>query len=167
MLKCSHLDTPKFSIAFIKYFSNRRLKSHNRVSILSSKHTCEPVRGPMVCAVFSDRICKTGRITFGAITIRHQAKAFYYFTLLVCVSWVQMLQAVSNVAPRGVYVCGNATSTSGLTVTIWFVFFLHNFPSTFYERFISWLTLEAAKIKREGRTIWSKHLLYSICHVVF
>lgn len=30
----------------------------------------------------------------------------------------QMLQAVSNVAPRGVYVCGNATSTSGLTVTL-------------------------------------------------
>ncbi|KAK2567403.1 DNA helicase MCM8 [Acropora cervicornis] len=27
----------------------------------------------------------------------------------------QMLQAVSNIAPRGVYVCGNATSTSGLT----------------------------------------------------
>ena len=27
-----------------------------------------------------------------------------------------MLQAVSNIAPRGVYVCGNATSTSGLTV---------------------------------------------------
>ncbi|XP_068682388.1 DNA helicase MCM8-like isoform X2 [Montipora capricornis] len=30
----------------------------------------------------------------------------------------QMLQAVSNIAPRGVYVCGNATSTSGLTVTL-------------------------------------------------
>nr|QIC49968.1 DNA helicase MCM8 [Actinia equina] len=30
----------------------------------------------------------------------------------------QMLQAVSNVAPRGVYVCGNTTSTSGLTVTL-------------------------------------------------
>jgi DNA replicative helicase MCM subunit Mcm2 (Cdc46/Mcm family) len=29
----------------------------------------------------------------------------------------QMLQAVSNVAPRGVYVCGNTTSTSGLTVS--------------------------------------------------
>ena len=29
---------------------------------------------------------------------------------------MQMLQAVSNIAPRGVYVCGNATSTSGLTV---------------------------------------------------
>ncbi len=29
-----------------------------------------------------------------------------------------MLQAVSNAAPRGVYVCGNTASTSGLTVTI-------------------------------------------------
>ncbi|XP_038865562.1 DNA helicase MCM8 [Salvelinus namaycush] len=30
----------------------------------------------------------------------------------------QMLQAVCNVAPRGIYVCGNTTSTSGLTVTL-------------------------------------------------
>ncbi|XP_066495222.1 DNA helicase MCM8 isoform X2 [Tiliqua scincoides] len=30
----------------------------------------------------------------------------------------QMLQAVCNIAPRGVYVCGNATTTSGLTVTL-------------------------------------------------
>ncbi|XP_070576847.1 DNA helicase MCM8-like [Ptychodera flava] len=30
----------------------------------------------------------------------------------------QMLQAVSNIAPRGVYVCGNTTTTSGLTVTL-------------------------------------------------
>ncbi|KAI8477754.1 DNA replication licensing factor mcm8, partial [Branchiostoma belcheri] len=30
----------------------------------------------------------------------------------------QMLQAVSNVAPRGVYVCGNTTTASGLTVTL-------------------------------------------------
>ena len=30
----------------------------------------------------------------------------------------QILQAVSNVAPRGVYVCGNTTTTSGLTVTL-------------------------------------------------
>ncbi|XP_015272970.1 PREDICTED: DNA helicase MCM8, partial [Gekko japonicus] len=30
----------------------------------------------------------------------------------------QMLQAVCSVAPRGVYVCGNATTTSGLTVTL-------------------------------------------------
>eukprot|EP00048_Salpingoeca_helianthica_P006883 m.104013 g.104013 ORF g.104013 m.104013 type:complete len:536 (-) comp14161_c1_seq3:36-1643(-) len=30
----------------------------------------------------------------------------------------QMLQAVSNVAPRGVYVCGNTTTTAGLTVTL-------------------------------------------------
>ena len=30
----------------------------------------------------------------------------------------QLLQAVSNVAPRGVYVCGNTTTTSGLTVTL-------------------------------------------------
>ena len=29
-----------------------------------------------------------------------------------------MLQAVSNVAPRGVYVCGNTTTSSGLTVTL-------------------------------------------------
>ncbi|XP_065178607.1 DNA helicase MCM8-like [Sycon ciliatum] len=30
----------------------------------------------------------------------------------------QMLQAVANIAPRGVYVCGNTTTTSGLTVTL-------------------------------------------------
>ena len=30
----------------------------------------------------------------------------------------QMLQACSNIAPRGVYVCGNTTTTSGLTVTL-------------------------------------------------
>ncbi|XP_029642907.2 DNA helicase MCM8 [Octopus sinensis] len=30
----------------------------------------------------------------------------------------QMLQAVSNVAPRSVYVCGNTTTVSGLTVTL-------------------------------------------------
>ncbi|KAL8173025.1 UNVERIFIED_CONTAM: DNA replication licensing factor mcm8 [Gekko kuhli] len=30
----------------------------------------------------------------------------------------QMLQAVCSIAPRGVYVCGNATTTSGLTVTL-------------------------------------------------
>lgn len=30
----------------------------------------------------------------------------------------QLLQAVCNIAPRGVYVCGNTTTTSGLTVTL-------------------------------------------------
>ncbi|ESO83521.1 hypothetical protein LOTGIDRAFT_207337 [Lottia gigantea] len=30
----------------------------------------------------------------------------------------QMLQAVSNIAPRSVYVCGNTTTTTGLTVTL-------------------------------------------------
>ncbi|XP_006870467.1 PREDICTED: DNA helicase MCM8 isoform X2 [Chrysochloris asiatica] len=30
----------------------------------------------------------------------------------------QMLQAVCNIAPRGVFVCGNTTTTSGLTVTL-------------------------------------------------
>lgn len=30
----------------------------------------------------------------------------------------QMLQAASSVAPRGVYVCGNMTTSSGLTVTL-------------------------------------------------
>ena len=30
----------------------------------------------------------------------------------------QMLQAAANVTPRGVYVCGNTTTTSGLTVTL-------------------------------------------------
>jgi len=29
-----------------------------------------------------------------------------------------MLQAASHLAPRGVYVCGNTTTTSGLTVTL-------------------------------------------------
>ncbi|XP_018585143.1 DNA helicase MCM8 [Scleropages formosus] len=30
----------------------------------------------------------------------------------------QMLQALCNIAPRGIYVCGNTTTTSGLTVTL-------------------------------------------------
>jgi DNA helicase MCM8 len=30
----------------------------------------------------------------------------------------QMLKAFSNIAPRGVYVCGNTTTTAGLTVTV-------------------------------------------------
>ena len=30
----------------------------------------------------------------------------------------QMLQATANIAPRSVYVCGNTTTTSGLTVTL-------------------------------------------------
>jgi len=30
----------------------------------------------------------------------------------------QMLQAIASVAPRGVYVCGNATTTAGLTVSL-------------------------------------------------
>lgn len=30
----------------------------------------------------------------------------------------QMLQAVCNLAPRGIYVCGNSTSTAGLTVSL-------------------------------------------------
>jgi len=30
----------------------------------------------------------------------------------------QLLQAVTNVAPRGVYVCGSYSSSSGLTVTL-------------------------------------------------
>lgn len=30
----------------------------------------------------------------------------------------QMLQACSNAAPRGVYVCGNTSTSSGLTVTM-------------------------------------------------
>ena len=29
-----------------------------------------------------------------------------------------MLKAAANVAPRGVYVCGNTSTTSGLTVTL-------------------------------------------------
>ena len=29
-----------------------------------------------------------------------------------------MLQATANVAPRGVYVCGNTSTTTGLTVTL-------------------------------------------------
>lgn len=29
-----------------------------------------------------------------------------------------MLQSTANVAPRGVYVCGNTTTSSGLTVTL-------------------------------------------------
>ncbi|XP_057704442.1 DNA helicase MCM8 [Corythoichthys intestinalis] len=31
----------------------------------------------------------------------------------------QMLQAMCNVAPRGIYVCGNSTSTAGLTVSLY------------------------------------------------
>jgi DNA helicase MCM8 len=30
----------------------------------------------------------------------------------------QLLQAVAGVAPRGIYVCGNTTTTAGLTVAV-------------------------------------------------
>lgn len=30
----------------------------------------------------------------------------------------QMLRSISGIAPRGVYVCGNTTTTAGLTVTL-------------------------------------------------
>ena len=30
----------------------------------------------------------------------------------------QMLQAAANITPRGVYICGNAATSSGLTVTL-------------------------------------------------
>ena len=30
----------------------------------------------------------------------------------------QMLRAAAHIAPRGVYVCGNTTTSSGLTVTV-------------------------------------------------
>ena len=33
-------------------------------------------------------------------------------------SCIQMLQAASTIAPRGVYVCGNTTTSAGLTVTL-------------------------------------------------
>lgn len=36
----------------------------------------------------------------------------------ICDPYIIMLQAVCNVAPRGIYVCGNTTTTSGLTVTL-------------------------------------------------
>ncbi len=38
--------------------------------------------------------------------------------MYVPITCFQMLQAASNIAPRGVYVCGNTTTTSGLTVTL-------------------------------------------------
>ena len=33
----------------------------------------------------------------------------------------QMLQAISNLAPRGVYVCGNTTSTAGVVVVCMYI----------------------------------------------
>ena len=38
-----------------------------------------------------------------------------------------MLKAVNKLAPRGVYVCGNTTSASGLTVTMTKVSFLDKY----------------------------------------
>lgn len=46
----------------------------------------------------------------------------HFHKIVVNCFWMQMLQAVSNIAPRGVYVCGNATSSSGLTVSKAWVF---------------------------------------------
>ena len=42
----------------------------------------------------------------------------YYYSSLFVLMIIQMLQAAANVTPRGVYVCGNTTTTSGLTVTL-------------------------------------------------
>jgi DNA helicase MCM8 len=37
---------------------------------------------------------------------------------LVQVGQSQVLQAASSVAPRGLFVCGNTTTTAGLTVAV-------------------------------------------------
>lgn len=41
-----------------------------------------------------------------------------------------MLQAVANIAPRGVYVCGNTTTTSGLTVSPLILYFTKSLVGT-------------------------------------
>ena len=43
----------------------------------------------------------------------------FLLCLILCICiYSTHLQAVSLLAPRGVYVCGNTTSTAGLTVTV-------------------------------------------------
>lgn len=54
----------------------------------------------------------------------HLSPSQMILSLLIChmcaavVVVVLCIQAVCNVAPRGVYVCGNTTTTSGLTVSL-------------------------------------------------
>ena len=45
-------------------------------------------------------------------------RLFLMCPLLRCATLAKMLQALSNLAPRGVYVCGNTASAAGLTVTL-------------------------------------------------
>jgi len=47
--------------------------------------------------------------------VNYSSYCFLFFVSFLC---LQMLQAAANLAPRGVYVCGNTTTASGLTVTL-------------------------------------------------
>ena len=60
VFRCGYVNMEKYSFAFIKWFSktHAKLKCHNRVHMLSSKHTYRPMRMPVV-AQLSSRLCAT------------------------------------------------------------------------------------------------------------
>lgn len=54
-----------------------------------------------------------------SLSLMHLSASQRILSLLKChMLWCVCVQAVCNVAPRGVYVCGNTTTTSGLTVSL-------------------------------------------------
>ena len=64
--------------------------------------------------------CNTKAAGLGKIFIQQKISAIRYDGCLFIPPcfMTQMLQAAANITPRGVYVCGNTTTTSGLTVTL-------------------------------------------------
>jgi DNA helicase MCM8 len=63
-----------------------------------------------------DRVGGESTATAGAVAIRRDVHCLVVGDPGLGKS--QMLKAMCNIAPRGVYVCGNTTTTAGLTVTV-------------------------------------------------
>ena len=79
---------------------------------------------------------------------------------------VQMLQAAASIAPRSVYVCGNTTTTSGLTVSfVWDVsFFVCAFVFCLGLGIQDYFIIQSEKLKR-GWTLTTSQ--YIITHTVY
>ena len=94
---------------------------YNHVAALMSRNTHNSYLFTVVCLVtWSLNENEAGSdLAMIKTSLKSLPKSMNFITwqiCFICLIWWQMLQAVSNIAPRGVYVCGNATSTSGLTV---------------------------------------------------
>lgn len=106
------------------------LDLHAIRDIASSKHLFELLVGSVCPSIFGHEVVKAG-LLLGMVggrprsagTAEHASvgKRSDIHVLVVGdpgMGKSQMLTAVAALAPRGVYVCGNTTSSSGLTVTV-------------------------------------------------